>query len=67
MTIQLVPQAEDSAAANETEPIAVPSVLGEPHPAVAELRDHRPELLDVSEAERDRALLILQAIASECE
>lgn len=43
----------------------MPDDLDESHEAVALLRD-RPELLDVSDEVRPRALLIAQAIAAEC-
>ena len=46
--------------------VEVPTELTAPHPVIRALQP-RPELIEVSETTRERALLILQGIAAECD
>ena len=66
LVIRLLPRDEAEPMREQLDPIEVPESLHGSHEAVLELRDHQPELLDVGDASRRRALLILQAIADEC-
>lgn len=67
LVIRLLSRDEAAPAREQLPPIPVPESLDAAHEVVLELRDHRPELLDVEAASRQRALLILQAIAEECD
>jgi hypothetical protein len=46
--------------------VPVPATLETAHEAVLSLRDEHRDLLDVADSSRERALLVLQAIADEC-
>lgn len=60
-------QQEEPAVSAVPKSIPLPDDLRHSHPAVRDLRDRVPEALNVSPDQRRRALLILQAIADECE
>ncbi|WP_029089701.1 hypothetical protein [Brevibacterium album] len=66
LVVRLIPK-DDAPQRPELAPIPVPDDLSRLHDAVRELRDSRAERLDVTPSEQRRALLILQAIADECE
>lgn len=66
LVIRLVPRNETTERRDELEPIPVPTSLEGAHSMVRTIRDERPELLDVEGTARERALLLLQAIAEEC-
>lgn len=67
LVVRLLSRDEAASAREQLPPIPVPESLDAAHEVVLELRDHRPELLDVESSSRRRALLILQAIAEECD
>lgn len=67
LVIRLLPHDQAEPIREHLDPIAVPESLHGAHSAVRELRDHHPELLDIGQESRRRALLILQAIAVECD
>ncbi|NWO17047.1 MAG: hypothetical protein HLX46_09515 [Corynebacterium sp.] len=52
--------------ASDLPAVEVPTELGTPHPVIRTLQSH-PELIEVSETTRGQAVLILQAIAAECD
>lgn len=66
LVIRLLPRDEAAPVRDQLDPIVVPESLHGSHEAVRELRDHLPDLLDVGDGSRRRALLILEAIADEC-
>lgn len=66
LVVRLLSRDEAAPAREQLPPIPVPEFLDAAHEVVLELRDHRPELLDVEAASRQRALLVVQAIAEEC-
>lgn len=67
LVIRLLPRDEAAPAREQLPSIQMPKSLDALHDAVRQLRDHCPELLDVDESSRERAFLILQAIAEECD
>lgn len=66
LVIRLLPRDETEPVREQLDPIAVPESLHGSHATVRELRDHHSGSLDVGHESRQRALLILQAIAEEC-
>lgn len=66
LVIRLIPE-EDSPERPEHPRVPVPESSDRLHRSVRELRDSRGERLNVSPSVQHRALLILQAIADECE
>lgn len=67
LVIRLAPRSEDTRRKEQLAPVPVPTSLDPVHEAVRVIRDERPQLLDVEGAARERALLLLQALADECE
>lgn len=67
MVIRLLLREDDAGLPKKFAPIPIPDSLALAHAAVRTLRDERPELLAVAEPSRRRALLVLQAIADECD
>lgn len=67
LVVRLLSRDEAAPVREQLPLIPVPESLGGAHEAVLELRDQRPELLDVEESSQQRALLILQAVAEECD
>jgi hypothetical protein len=63
LTIQLVDRPEDQA--RQRRPVPVPEALHPDLPLIRHLAAH-PGLLEVSEASRNRALLLIQALDEEC-
>lgn len=66
MVIRLILRDDAGQSEDKLQPIPVPTTLETVHETVRTLRDERPELLDVADSSRERALLVLQAIAEEC-
>lgn len=65
--IRLLAREDNDEREQKPAPIPVPDSLVSAHPVVRALHDGHPELLDVTEPSRPRALLVLQAIADECD
>ncbi|WP_413247827.1 hypothetical protein [Sinomonas flava] len=66
LVIRLISRDDDGQKEDKLPPIPVPTSLETVHESVRKLRDERPGLLDVADSSRERALLVLQAIADEC-
>lgn len=67
LLIRLVPHDEAAPVRIPLPAIGIPTNLDGAHDVVRNLRDNHPDLLDVGDSARPKALLILQAIAEECE
>lgn len=67
LVVRLLSRDESAPAREQLLLIPVPESLDAAFDAVLKLRDHRPELLDIEASSRQRALLILQTIAEECD
>jgi hypothetical protein len=66
LVIRLISRDDAGQSEEKLPPIPVPTTLETIHETVRTLRDERPELLEVADSSRERALLVLQAIADEC-
>lgn len=64
--VRLVSRSAETERAGALAPIPVPAALEPAHEVVRALKDDLPELIDAEGEARQRALLILQAIADEC-
>ena len=66
LVIRLISRYDAGQSEEKLPSISVPTTLETVDETVRTLRDERPELLDVADSSRERALLVLQAIAEEC-
>ncbi|MBT2513097.1 hypothetical protein [Arthrobacter sp. ISL-30] len=66
LVIRLISRYDAGQSEEKLPPIPAPTTLETVDETVRTLRDERPELLDVADSSRQRALLVLQAIADEC-
>lgn len=67
LVLRLAPRAEDARRKEQLAPVPLPSSLDTIHEALRVIRDERPQLLDAEGPTRERALLLLQALADECQ